>query len=858
MAEDRDAAIERLFARDDLPLPERFRPDVKRLVDGPPVQGRIGRYSLRGELARGGFGAVYQAHDPELVREVAIKLLHAPPDAGRRARFARESEALARLNHPNVVRVFEVGEEQGRPYLVMELVLGPTLLDRLLQGPLPIPEAVRIARGLSEALAHAHNLGVVHRDVKPGNVILQGGQPRLTDFGLARFTAPAEGHTQLSMTGDMLGTPGYWSPEQAHGRRDQISGASDVYGLGATLYASLTGRPPYDGSTLIEVVSAMDSPPEPPRRLRAEIPAALERIVLRCLERDPSARYSAAELADLLADRFDPGRAGQGSRLRGIAMLTTSLAAGVGIALALTSSPRDTSPRGLSADSSSPARPSPLSSSSEQAQPSAKAQREEAEQEILRSFLSGDREATVALAEELRVTDPSSTLAWYVCAISNHQVGRFQEARAQFDRVLELDPSHEAAWKARGDLRLELGDEAGARADYAQSLELPPVEWPGVEPLRRGTLLYRMGRFEEALGELTEVLRREPAHAGALILRGTVLAELREFESAWRDLDAALATRPNSAELHGVRGRLRIMNGEWIAAREELNKAIRKDPNRPESYVNRAQVHMELNDPEAALVDLLQARQLNPRSPRTYVLLADLHRKLGQTSEQLASLESLVLELGVESPEVWEKIASLRAETLDYPGVVEATERALRIGSTNPTGLLRLRVFADLAQGHVSAAHRDMDRLEQLLGDRMASARLELEQAMTVAMAGRWGHAQMILRQAPDPSGVVYQWRAAFGDPDPALSTLAREQGGSGWVVEIHQSRGGGRVRFPPMEEPRRTQMLSHALVHRGIRADRIGQLENARERYREALDLYVGLDWSSCFAAGRLAVLGE
>ncbi|MGE0708299.1 MAG: protein kinase [Planctomycetota bacterium] len=264
------------------------------------MQAAIGPYRVTGELARGGMGVIYRALDPQAGREVAIKVLHAggrAPSAQRR-RFAREAEALARVQHHNVVRVHAVGEHQGAPYLVMDLVEGESLEDRLEdQGGAGLDPrlAASIAAKLAGALDNAHRQGVVHRDVKPANVLLQGDEPLLTDFGLAR---DLEEETRLTQTGRFMGTPGYWAPEQARGERD-VGPTADVFGLGATLYAMLTGQAPYTGETLIEVVLRMQAgPPDPPSRLRPELSRELEAICLRCLEADPAERYpSALELA---------------------------------------------------------------------------------------------------------------------------------------------------------------------------------------------------------------------------------------------------------------------------------------------------------------------------------------------------------------------------------------------------------------------------------------------------------------------------------------------------------------------------------------------------------------------------------
>jgi formylglycine-generating enzyme required for sulfatase activity len=267
---------------------------------------QIGGYQVEGTLGEGGMGAVYAARDPRLGRRVAIKVLTAQAGGSdeQRRRFQREAQALARLRHPGIVVVHEVGTERGAPYLVMDLVEGRSLAERLdAEGPLPSAEAARITAALADALAHAHDQGILHRDLKPANVLLApDGRVLLTDFGLAKELDG--GASRLSKTGSFLGTPGFSPPEQVAGNLDAIGPAADVYALGATLYAMLTGVPPHQGESLVEVVGAtLKGTPERPSKLRAGVDPALEAVCLRCLEKDPARRPASprAVALDLVA-----------------------------------------------------------------------------------------------------------------------------------------------------------------------------------------------------------------------------------------------------------------------------------------------------------------------------------------------------------------------------------------------------------------------------------------------------------------------------------------------------------------------------------------------------------------------------
>ncbi|MBL4845440.1 MAG: serine/threonine protein kinase [Planctomycetes bacterium] len=195
---------------------------------------QIGQYEVLGEIARGGFGVVYRARDTQ-GSEVAIKVLLDARDEDEVERFLREGDAATRMSHPNLVRVHGMGRDQGRPYLVMDYVDGPTLASRLARhGHLPLRESARLVADLARAVSAAHAAGVLHRDLKPENVLFEGDRPLLTDFGIARV---ADART-LTQTGELLGTPGYMAPEQIEGDRTRFGPPTDVYGLGAILSRS--------------------------------------------------------------------------------------------------------------------------------------------------------------------------------------------------------------------------------------------------------------------------------------------------------------------------------------------------------------------------------------------------------------------------------------------------------------------------------------------------------------------------------------------------------------------------------------------------------------------------------------------
>src|SRR5499427_3465067 len=270
-------------------------PDITTTRGPATVLGEFGNYELLEEVGRGGQGVVFRARQKGLNRIVALKVIRLGQWASKAhlKRFRLEAEAAAKLEHPGIVPIHEVGERDGSCYFSMKFVVGGQLDEVARRTPMSIRQAAKLIVKVARTVHYAHEHGILHRDIKPGNILLDAnGEPHLTDFGLARLL---ESESSITHTLDVLGTPSYMAPEQAVGNNKGVSRATDVYGLGAVLYQLVTGQPPFAGGTTYETIKLLlDTEPRQPRLLNSRIDRDLSTICLKCLEKDPKRRYSSA------------------------------------------------------------------------------------------------------------------------------------------------------------------------------------------------------------------------------------------------------------------------------------------------------------------------------------------------------------------------------------------------------------------------------------------------------------------------------------------------------------------------------------------------------------------------------------
>jgi tRNA A-37 threonylcarbamoyl transferase component Bud32/tetratricopeptide (TPR) repeat protein len=556
---------------------------------------RIGRYRVERELGRGAFGVVYLAHSSHLDRQVALKVMLDPElaDPEDRARFLLEARVAAKLHSPGIVKVHDLGEDAGRLFFVMDYCPGQTLSQALAAGPLPPREAARIVAELARSMTTAHSKGVLHRDLKPGNVILDAetGKPQITDFGLARDRSLLRSMTR---TGDVLGTPLYMAPEQIRGAKG-LDHRADLYALGAILYRCLTGEPPLQATNFYQLSQLIQRVvPTPPSQLRREVPRSLDAICLRALAKEPDERHPTCEdLADeleaYLEGRAVPGLGVSSSHRRGQVVLAvvalTLVAAAALVAVALLRAGRRSplaAAQTPTAPQASPTEATPAPTTPES--PLALLERAHRQRRDLEPYAAVAQTLAQAVSEAQRRQDSD------LIAEARFAQAQLQLARGRFEEAWE---TAEALGHAEAALLACLARYAGGQRTRACWALLALSNEPSpARPLARAAAFTFLGfdvtsrGARHELRDLTaeaidEALRAHPRHPLALALAGA--GQLRrdpaQAEANWT---LAVELAPDDALIAYIQARAldrirRVM--EWrgeLGRLEELDRGMNR------------------------------------------------------------------------------------------------------------------------------------------------------------------------------------------------------------------------------------------------------------------------------------------
>jgi TolB-like protein/Tfp pilus assembly protein PilF/tRNA A-37 threonylcarbamoyl transferase component Bud32 len=719
---------------------------VKEAVRAATMLGELGDYELLEEIGRGAQGVVFRARQKSLNRTVALKVISLGQWASKAhlKRFRREAEAAASLDHPCIVPIYEVDERDGSCYFSMKFVEGGQLDEVTRREPMPIRRAVQLIVKIARTVHYAHEHGILHRDIKPGNILLDAkGEPHLTDFGLARLV---ESESSVTHTLDVLGTPSYMAPEQAVGNNAAVSSATDVYGLGAVLYQLLTGHPPFAGGTTYETIKLLeDTEPRPPRLLNPKVDRDLSTICLKCLEKHPKRRYSSAiALAEDLERwlKHEPIQArSTGIFSRGkkwvqrnptgalLAASLIALAAAAGWIVWKSELIRQPLTTGIAV--------LPFENLSEQREDAA-------------AFVDGVQDdilTKLARIADLKVISRSSVMEYREkrnvrqigndLRVSHLLEGSVRRIGTRFHMNAQLidtrTDTHVWVEQYDGDFN----DLFGIQSEIAQRIasqlhaKISPAEKLAIERKPTGDLVafelysraigltptFRGGGADpgrQAIDLLNQAVARDPSFFDAYIELAVHHDQLYFFgfdrtparlASAEAAIQEAFRIRPNAGEAHLARAQ-HLYNGylDYEGALAELEVARQTLPNHPRLFRVTGFIQRRQGRWEESTRNLERALELDPRNVSTLENIADSYAYLRRYAEQKSMLDRI---LAIEPNDVLAKVGRAGVE-LDW----KADTRPLRqliddIRATNPAAMRQIApswLDCALAERDVAAA----------------------------------------------------------------------------------------------------------------------------------------------------------
>jgi tetratricopeptide (TPR) repeat protein len=599
---------------------------------------KIGPYETLGELGRGAMGVVFRVRSPAGA-EVALKTFVRIDEAAF-ARFERERRLLGSLGpEQGFVGLLDAGKSAEGVWLVMPLVAGGTLRQRLEAGPLGVAETVDLGARLATALGLAHERGIVHRDVKPENVLFtREGRPLIADLGLAKhFDRGAPGASQsvsLSTAGSFRGTVGYMAPEQFEDAKN-VGPPSDVFALGAVLYECLAGRPAFPGESVVELVARVGSGKVEPIG-RKEVPPALEAIVRRALATDPRRRFAdGASLARALRE-FTPRR----SRLPRL-----GLALVVPILLVVRMAWREHTVAGL----------------------------REAALEKHRASRWADEIEDLSRLIEL---EPNDAWAWAQRGAARNRADDLDASIADATKAIELDPGLALGWETRGRAKNGKGDGDGAIADSTRAIELDPkVAWPWL--CRASARDHKYDR-EGAILDATRALELDPTFAPAWAVRGGARGVRGDIDGGIADTTRAIELDPKLAPAWIDRGLLRSRKGDLEGHLSDARRATELAPRSAVAWTSRAEAANALEQRDDAIVFATRAIELDPRIPQPWCHRGIAKGLKGDAQGEIDD-QTHAIELWPDFAEAWRDRAVAKDKLGDVDGAIADLERYLEL-----------------------------------------------------------------------------------------------------------------------------------------------------------------------------------
>ncbi len=755
----------------------------------------IGRFVIDGEVGRGGMGVVYRARDPLTGSPVAIKLAGRPAEEVgevRRRRFLREARAVAGLRHSSIVGIREVGEtDDGRPFIAMDFVEGSTFEELLVAGVLDRDTIAAIFAAVASALGHAHERGVLHRDVKPENVIVdRRGRPYLIDFGLARREDTVDA---LTAPGQLVGTLAYLAPEQVSDAHGRIGPSTDVYALGGSIYRALVGRPPFQATSTVELIRAiLVREPTDPRALDPSIPGPLATIAMRCLRKDPGTRYaSAGEVA------ADLRRAGRGESLATVAPArrggATAFAIGVGLLVGT-----------AGAIAAALAIPGALAARRDATATTASIAGVESPADVVveRSPSPPDgpppapvspEEGSPAPGEELD-DEPSDDVGWndldepgtdpetrrlLALTIERCNAGDFAAARSFIETAIERQPELAMPYVGRATVRTAFRDLAGALEDYDRAVARRPgraMLWA-----RRGAVRRLAGQLAPAIEDLRRALELNPNLPAVEVDLGLTLRMAGELEDSVLAFGRAIALQPGAWNGLVERARSLMLLSRFDEARVDVDRAIELAPRQPRAWLLRGVIRRHAGDPENARADLDRAIALGERSWE-----APFYRGLLRWHQRadLAGAWADLTRAGELDPRnaiIWGNRALVAVQRGDSRAAIADFGRVLAIDPNQVEALLlrsKTRLFVgEVAEGLVDA--------ERALALAPADANAILAYAHALGRNGRWSEASAQLDRIERAQAGSAEFHAIRGDVLAATGDDERSIAAYGRALEL-------------------------------------------------------------------------